>query len=272
MMKSNTHAWLILFVVVFIIGNIGYPDSVRQDTITRYYSISPTAFGPENENQDFTKNHDYIYSDASGDMFYAPVYLPDSAVVVEFTTWLWDDAPTDMIAHLACTPHGGGHMFMASITSSGATGMQELTDTTIEHSVIDNATYKYSVDFDTYAIGTSHILYSMIIKYIVIQESPAVEETQEETMSESVEMIYPTPFSHYTSIKYHVPKQENVSIKVYDEMGRLVRTLVDDMMFEGSYTARWDGLDFNGNKVSNGSYFCVIKTNGSRSTKVVHIK
>ena len=271
-MKSNIQAWLILVVVVFVTGSITYADPVRQDTIKRYYSISPTAFGPENENQDFTKNHDYIYSNATGDMFYAPVYLPDSAVVVEFKTWLWDDVPTDMIAHLACTPHGGGHMFMASITSSGATGMQELTDTTIEHSLIDNATYKYSVDFDTDAIGTSHILYSMIIKYILIQEGPAVEETQEETISESVEMIYPTPFSHYTSINYHVPKKGEISIKIYDKVGRLVRTLVDGTIDGGSYTARWDGKDTNGRKVSSGSYFCIVKTNGSSSTKVVYIK
>jgi len=271
-MKSNIRAWLILVVVVFVTGSIAYADPVRQDTITRYYSISPTAFGPEDENQNFTKNHDYIYSDAVGDMFYAPVYLPDSAVVVEFTTWLWDDAPTDMIAHLVCTPHGGGHTFMASITSSGTTGMQELTDATIEHSLIDNTMYKYSVDFSTDAIGTSHILYSMIIKYILIQESPAVEETQEETSSEAVETIYPTPFSHYTSINYHVPKQEKVSIKIYDEAGRLVKTLTDNTMTPGSYTARWDGKDTNGRKVSSGSYFCIVTTNGSSSTKVVHIK
>jgi flagellar hook assembly protein FlgD len=112
----------------------------------------------------------------------------------------------------------------------------------------------------------------MRLKYEIVQESPAVDEITKEISSEPVSMIYPTPFSHYTSIKYHVPKQENVSIIIYDEAGRLVRMLVDETMSEGSYTARWDGKDTSGRKVATGSYFCVVKTNGSSSTKVVHIQ
>ncbi|TES92051.1 MAG: T9SS type A sorting domain-containing protein [Candidatus Cloacimonadota bacterium] len=84
--------------------------------------------------------------------------------------------------------------------------------------------------------------------------------------------VQPVPFSDYTSIKYHVPKKEKVSIRIFDEAGRLVRTLISDKLDKGSYTARWNGKDLKGKKVASGSYFCVVKTNGTSKTKLIHIK
>ncbi len=85
-------------------------------------------------------------------------------------------------------------------------------------------------------------------------------------------MAHPIPFSNNTSIHYNVHKKGNVSIKVYDEAGRLVRTLVETPMDKGSYTARWDGRDSKGTRVSDGSYFGVVKTNGTSTTKLIFIK
>lgn len=84
--------------------------------------------------------------------------------------------------------------------------------------------------------------------------------------------VAPIPFSTYTSISYQVPHQDIVSIRIYDDVGRLIRTIVDDNMSPGNYTARWDGTDSQGRKVAAGSYFCVVKTNGESTTKVVHVK
>jgi flagellar hook assembly protein FlgD len=117
-----------------------------------------------------------------------------------------------------------------------------------------------------------HALYGMRIKYEVIQGGTSVDETSETVGSMPIKEIFPIPFSYETVIKYEVPKTNTVSIKIFDEAGRLVRTLVDNTMSQGSYSARWDGRDTEGRKVAAGSYFCVVKTNGHSTTKVVYIK
>jgi hypothetical protein len=94
---------------------------------------------------------------------------------------------------------------------------------------------------------------------------------QEEPSNKAIE-IHPIPFSDFASITYHVPKREKVSIKIFDPAGRVIKVLVDEVMEEGDYTAHWDGRDSNAETVSSGTYFCLIRTNGSDHLKLVYIE
>jgi hypothetical protein len=272
-MKKINHIMLYSIVVLLFVSSVGYADPVRQDTITKYYSISPTAFGPEYHNIMYQITHDRIWSYTAGATFFAPVYLPDSARVTEFKAWVDDDYSSNITVRLIRTfIDTSGSYPMATATSVAGAGHQELADTEINYDIINNIDYAYNVEVDLEAPDSRQALYCMRIKYEIVQESPAVDEISEGIYNEAVNTIYPTPFSYYTSIKYYVPKQEKVSIKIYDEVGRLVRIIVDETMPEGSYTVRWDGNDTSGRKVATGSYFCVVKTNGTSSTKVVRIQ
>ncbi len=51
---------------------------------------------------------------------------------------------------------------------------------------------------------------------------------------------YPNPFNPSTTIRYEVPKQTHVTIKVYDVMGREVAELVNDEYSAGAYEVVWD--------------------------------
>jgi uncharacterized repeat protein (TIGR03803 family) len=67
---------------------------------------------------------------------------------------------------------------------------------------------------------------------------------------------YPNPFAGTSTIKYELPFDSKVSIKVYDIMGRLVTTLVDENKKAGTYT-----IDFNAGNLSKGSlYYRIIAT------------
>ncbi|MDC1051087.1 hypothetical protein OAQ87_02710, partial [Candidatus Marinimicrobia bacterium] len=60
---------------------------------------------------------------------------------------------------------------------------------------------------------------------------------------------YPNPFNPSTTISYNVDTSGMVSLKIYDIMGRLVRTLVDNHRSSGNvggYSAVWDGKDSQG--------------------------
>ena len=66
---------------------------------------------------------------------------------------------------------------------------------------------------------------------------------------------YPNPFNPVTNIKYDVPKNSFVKIRIYDIAGKEVRTLVDQEMEAGSYETQFDA-----SKLASGIYFYKMET------------
>jgi hypothetical protein len=69
---------------------------------------------------------------------------------------------------------------------------------------------------------------------------------------------HPNPFNPATVIRYAVPTQSYVTIRVYDVLGRLVRTLVSQSLKAGFHSVTWDGRDENGHPLSSGVYLCFM--------------
>jgi hypothetical protein len=66
----------------------------------------------------------------------------------------------------------------------------------------------------------------------------------------------PNPFNPVTTIRYDVPAGGGeVTLRVYDVGGRLVRTLVDGTEGPGEKTVTWDGRNDRGRVVASGVYF-----------------
>jgi hypothetical protein len=68
---------------------------------------------------------------------------------------------------------------------------------------------------------------------------------------------YPNPFNPVTKINFDIPKQGLVTIKVYDVLGREVKTLINEVKAPGKYS-----VDFNGVELSSGVYFYRLESNG----------
>lgn len=51
---------------------------------------------------------------------------------------------------------------------------------------------------------------------------------------------YPNPFNPSTSISYSIPKQTHVRLQIFNPLGQLITTLVDQDKPPGTYTAKWD--------------------------------
>jgi hypothetical protein len=78
----------------------------------------------------------------------------------------------------------------------------------------------------------------------------------------------PNPFNPSTTVYYDVPAGGgNVSMRVYDVSGRLVRTLVDGHQSEGSRSVTWDGTGDRGQSVASGIYFYRMSAPGFTETK-----
>jgi hypothetical protein len=66
---------------------------------------------------------------------------------------------------------------------------------------------------------------------------------------------YPNPFNQSTTITIQLPVQSEVSLAVYDMLGRKIRTLITGFMSPGLFTVRWDGRDANHKELATGIYF-----------------
>ena len=78
---------------------------------------------------------------------------------------------------------------------------------------------------------------------------------------------YPNPFNPSTNIKYALLQNSFVSIKVYDILGREVKTLVSSELPAGNHSIVWKGDDNNGHSVSSGTYIYRIHTDNFVQTK-----
>jgi hypothetical protein len=81
---------------------------------------------------------------------------------------------------------------------------------------------------------------------------------------------YPNPFNPRTTIRFDVPRETAVDLKVYDVSGRLVVSLIDGEMFSaGEHEAVWTGVDSRGRGVAAGIYFYSIYTGDFHETRTV---
>ena len=78
---------------------------------------------------------------------------------------------------------------------------------------------------------------------------------------------YPNPFNPTTSINYDLPKNEFISINVFDLMGREVKTLVNKEQEAGFRSVKWDATNNLGQPVSAGMYIYTIQAGEFRQTR-----
>jgi hypothetical protein len=84
---------------------------------------------------------------------------------------------------------------------------------------------------------------------------------------------YPNPFNPQTRIDYQVPQAANVNIAVYNIMGQLVTTLVDEVKNPGHYSVSWNIAGQNGLRVSSGVYIArMVSNNYSATRKLILLK
>jgi hypothetical protein len=77
---------------------------------------------------------------------------------------------------------------------------------------------------------------------------------------------YPNPFNPVTTIKYELPFDVHVSLKVFDVLGRAVATLVDEAQKAGYKSTDWQAAAF-----ASGVYYYRIEAGDFTQTKKLMI-
>tara|TARA_B100000963_G_scaffold353060_1_gene367190 strand:- start:274 stop:1458 length:1185 start_codon:yes stop_codon:yes gene_type:complete len=78
---------------------------------------------------------------------------------------------------------------------------------------------------------------------------------------------YPNPFNPETSVRFSLPIQQDVSLAIYDMIGRKVRMMTKKSAEPGHHVIRWNGKNQNGTVVSAGVYFYQLHTPSFSMTK-----
>lgn len=112
-----------------------------------------------------------------------------------------------------------------------------------------------------------YIHYQCDINYAKINGQEYGTKTNINTKDELPNQIklfqnYPNPFNPTTTIKYSIPYSERVMIKVYDLLGREIKTLLNDYKNAGTYE-----IEFNASNFASGIYFYRIISGNYYETK-----
>ncbi len=84
---------------------------------------------------------------------------------------------------------------------------------------------------------------------------------------------YPNPFNPSTLIGFTLPSRSDVTVEVFDLLGRSVVELFSGQLGVGDHTLEWNGRNQAGSPVASGVYFYRLTTDaGSLSRKMLLVK
>jgi len=78
---------------------------------------------------------------------------------------------------------------------------------------------------------------------------------------------YPNPFNPSTTFRYALSEDAHVTLRVYNMLGQLVTTLVDELQAAGYRSVVWNGRNESGSDVSTGIYIYRMSIDNFVATK-----
>ena len=123
-----------------------------------------------------------------------------------------------------------------------------------------------TINFGLLSIDEMMILFGL---YYVSDELTTKDEDDTEIIPITylLHQNYPNPFNPITSLRYDLPEDGVVNITVYDIMGRIVKTLVNDSQTAGYKSIQWNAANDRNESVSAGLYLYTIQAGEFRQTK-----
>ena len=140
------------------------------------------------------------------------------------------------------------------------------TEYYIDIQVPDDGTIALEVRIHPYAAFTGKIYFDDL-KIEVIQKVTGIEGENGLPVSYDMSQNYPNPFNPTTTIRYSLQANSFVTLRIYDILGREVKTLISTEQNSGTHNVQWNGDNNFGNKVSSGIYLYRIKAANFVMTK-----
>ncbi|MCX7611519.1 MAG: CotH kinase family protein [Ignavibacterium sp.] len=140
-------------------------------------------------------------------------------------------------------------------------------------SVIDSITFgpqKQDTSYSRFPDGASNWIFTIPTP----ANSNIPLSVNEEFVPNKIKLsVYPNPFNPSTTVEYSLNKSTNVSIKIYDILGKEIKLLESGFKSIGDYKIIWDGKNNNNQFVGAGIYLVTLTTEDVIKTyKVVLLK
>ncbi len=138
-----------------------------------------------------------------------------------------------------------------------------LTDSSTAYSIswYTKEGYELTVSVDSGSSGTV-MVHSLVLHYPGKTPATVIETSVGQPQNYMLAQNYPNPFNPTTVISYQLSAVSNVSLKVYDILGREVATLVNEKQNAGSYS-----VTFDGSRLASGVYFYKLAAGNFVSVK-----
>jgi hypothetical protein len=214
---------------------------------------------------DYDGNIYFTYIITSGSTWYSRIesvdYYGNHRWTYEFEQpdeWIWNPLVVDKDGTIYCGSAWGYYYY--AISNQG----ELLWKLPLNWYEVDNTT---TIDSDgTLYIGThrSSSFTNGEKTLIAIQDTGAVSvnDFNVDVKEYSLSQNYPNPFNSQTVISYQIKEEGVVQLKVYDLLGRLVSTLVNEPKLKGEYTVTFDAAD-----LPSGVYFYKLQSGSYSETR-----
>jgi photosystem II stability/assembly factor-like uncharacterized protein len=134
---------------------------------------------------------------------------------------------------------------------------------------VSNTTEKlWSVDFINETTGWAAGWVGVIV-HTTNGGITAINPITNEIPSEyNLDQNYPNPFNPMTNVKFQMPNSAFVGLRIYDILGRLVATLVNEYLKAGFYNVSWNASNYP----SGVYYYKLTAGNYTETKKMILIK
>lgn len=177
-----------------------------------------------------------------------------SVIVLHWTT----ESEVDVQGFFLSRSDGPSSSFMdintAMIPCKGDGSSGEVYEFT-DYSITAEGTYTYRLD-EVDLKGKRHFLALKTMQVSHAEAAPA---------GFYFIRSYPNPFNPSTTIEFHISPQtegKQISLIVYDLLGRPVQKLIQGNYRTGFFQTQWDGKNEQGNEMPSGFYFAMLKVDG----------
>jgi hypothetical protein len=225
-----------------MVGFIEIPDSItidNKDNLNTYLISEPF---------NLTDNANFIYGIQFGvtDSISAALTLNEGKSV-QFTVQLIDDQTNEVISTLDDIVFNSGNIipYESIAYQVNTSGIGNRT-CRLKLTADDNLGFDYSL-VDSYNSETTLSKKSFVAKFL---------NGNENVGSYTLAQNFPNPFNPTTSIHYQLPEDGLVTLRIYDILGSVVKTLVNEEKLAGKYE-----INFNASSLASGVYIYRLNVN-----------
>jgi hypothetical protein len=145
---------------------------------------------------------------------------------------------------------------------------------------LDSTTFDTTGIYDAIVDSTADRVFSQVAHFstLVVGDAAALmglagEGNEVLPTSFVLRQNYPNPFNPITTIEYSLPRTADVTLVVYDIIGREMTRLVDGIQASGHHGVVWNGRTITGRELPSGIYFArLVAGEFTQTIKLVLLK